>query len=498
MHRVPAFLAATLLVASVFPSVAGAHPVERYSDDHVYLYCEGFGDELGTALFYADASSTYDPFAQLVYWEAPASPDFDPPTLLSQEAEVSLEGDTFTATLGMYAYSEDPEPPSFVGTATVTAVLEPIGDPESFTYQSEGSNAKYRVDGTTQEFSVSGEASLPGDRVLALDNCFAGREMVSVFATNPDAYVQRSSYLNISCAWELDGGFAYLSGWAEGGGMGADLFVGTEDGAVYGNTEAVTFTKSAFAADFDLFDAGGPEPEPETIGVAAVPGPGDLVGSASASASLTSTGERTRTTDRYGWEKYTVVSQLLAAAGSVEITYPGGELSLAIDDIACDAVSARYQYRSATPDEHAKGPGGGKPLKNDLPENAIPLAVPSSVSVGSTAGTALDPEVPCTGLDPEFGEFPYPIGHTAWWTFEGNGGDVTADTAGSSFDTIVGAYVMDAGEYVQLGCVDDVMIDPEYWSLQAAITIPTDAGVTYYLQVGGYGGETGQLELALY
>lgn len=498
MRRVPALLAAALLVAAAFPSVAGAHPVERYSDDHVSVYCEGFGDESGTAFFYADVSSSYGSFAELGFWAFPASPEFDPPTLASQEAEVSLEGGALTATLGMYMFSEDPEPPTFVGIATVTALLEPVGEPETFSYQSEGSNAKFRVDGTAQQLSVSGDASLPGDVVLELGNCYATHETTSVFATSPDAYVQRSSYIAIGCSWEEDGVFAFLSGWAESDFMEADLYLGTADGEFYGLADGTTLTKSAFAADFDLFSLGGPGPGPEAIAPAAVPGPGELAGSASATASLTSTGERTRYTDRQMWDKYTVSSQLLAVDGSLEITYPGGDLSLVMDDVACYAESARTQFRSAAPDEHARGPGGGKPLKNDLPEDATPLTVPSYVSVNSTSGTALDPEVPCTAFDPEYGELEYPIGHTAWWSFEGTGGEVTADTAGSTFDTIIGAYVMEGDGFLGLGCVDDVMIDPENWSLQAAITIPTDAGVTYYLQVGGFGGDTGQLELAVY
>jgi len=65
-----------------------------------------------------------------------------------------------------------------------------------------------------------------------------------------------------------------------------------------------------------------------------------------------------------------------------------------------------------------------------------------------------------------------PFGHTAWWTFTGSGGDVTMDTAGSDFDTVVGVYVLNGGAFEQVGCVDDVF-DPETeeGSLQAAITV---------------------------
>jgi hypothetical protein len=91
-----------------------------------------------------------------------------------------------------------------------------------------------------------------------------------------------------------------------------------------------------------------------------------------------------------------------------------------------------------------------------------------------------------------------PFGHTAWWTFTGTGGDVTVDTAGSDFDTVVGVYVLAGGAFTQVGCVDDVF-DPETeeGSLQAAITVATIAGQTYYIQAGGFGDSAGTLRFSL-
>jgi hypothetical protein len=90
-----------------------------------------------------------------------------------------------------------------------------------------------------------------------------------------------------------------------------------------------------------------------------------------------------------------------------------------------------------------------------------------------------------------------PIGHTGWWTFTGNGGEVTIDTAGSTFDTVVGVYVMDGEELVQVGCVDDVADGAGGGTAQAVITVGTDADVTYFVQAGGFSSSTGQLELSV-
>ena len=75
---------------------------------------------------------------------------------------------------------------------------------------------------------------------------------------------------------------------------------------------------------------------------------------------------------------------------------------------------------------------------------------------------------------------------------EGTGDPVTVDTAGSDFDTIVGVYVEEEGSLVPIGCVDDIEE-----SLQAAITVDTTVGVTYLVQAGGFGGQTGTLVLTI-
>ena len=61
---------------------------------------------------------------------------------------------------------------------------------------------------------------------------------------------------------------------------------------------------------------------------------------------------------------------------------------------------------------------------------------------------------------------------------------------------MVGIYLQQDGEMVQVGCVDDVVVGEE-GTAQAVITFGTDADATYYVQAGGYGGSTGQLELSV-
>jgi hypothetical protein len=65
---------------------------------------------------------------------------------------------------------------------------------------------------------------------------------------------------------------------------------------------------------------------------------------------------------------------------------------------------------------------------------------------------------------------------------------ITVDTTGSSFDTVMQAYTLGAGafSFVPNACDDDVPQVPFGRSLQAAVTIPTVVGTTYYFQIGGF------------
>jgi hypothetical protein len=192
--------------------------------------------------------------------------------------------------------------------------------------------------------------------------------------------------------------------------------------------------------------------------------------------------------ERSGNFKFNATGWVLAVDGTLTIDLGSGPEQLTMDTTTCEAQDALVRYISTRP----KGPK----LKNDAPTGAIALPLGSTVEV-RTGGTAREPEAPCTVDDGEH-VHEIPIAHTAWWTFTGTGGDVTIDTAGSTFDTVVGVYVLDGGTFEQVGCVDDVF-DPETGegSLQSSITVATTAGVTYYVQIGGFGDSTGTLRFRL-
>ena len=149
-------------------------------------------------------------------------------------------------------------------------------------------------------------------------------------------------------------------------------------------------------------------------------------------------------------------------------------------------------YRSKVLVTAPKGPKpGGKVPTNDLPSGAKSLAIGGSANV-QTKGASPDREAvfDCVIFEDENGApFEVPVANTVWYKFTGTGRSVTVDTAGSDFDTVLATYTAGPGGTftpVANGCDDDVPTPPVGRSLQAAVTIPTVAGTTYYVQIGGF------------
>jgi hypothetical protein len=471
MRRVVAFLAGLMLATATFAGTAIAAPSDHFGDTQTQLFCENLTNDAGAAQLFVAVSEQFGSGGGLAFWASPADPATDPPTWISGASAVLLEGATLTGTFDVFEFQEpvNPDDPPFgdpVGEATLEATLTPVGDPQPYSFEEKSGNHHFRVTGTFQELAVDGTLNLPEDISFDLGSCVAGVDSFSAFSNNPASFVQQLSEVQLFCMWETADGFVNLFA-ASGQGGFADLFVTDASGSYFGFGDA-SLTDTAFSATWDLF----PAQEDGEL---------DPVGDASASADLTRTGERINESISFGNVKIHVTGEVLAVDGTLELATPGGSQSLAMDAEHCSGADVRETVL-----ESARQGPRGKPLANDTPDAAEPIAVGESVTVRTT-GTALDAEQPC--LVDEGGELPF--GHTAWWTFEGTGGDVLVDTAGSDFDTVLGVYTLEGDTFVQVGCVDDVD------SLQARITVPTDAGVTYYVQAGGFGGDSGSLVLTV-
>jgi hypothetical protein len=496
MRRFPIVLAAAVLLLAASSSVASAHRSMRMSDTQLSLSCDLVEAEDGIVHFSAMVSQQHGSAAWLIFWQAPALPDDRPPTWVSLDGtvEMSADGSSLSAALDMYEYIEGseeepfPEPGAFVGQATVEATLVPVGDPQPYSYESSGSNARYLVEGVTQEYAVSGVATLPGELTFDLVGCTGFSDTSTSFATSPDAYVARSEGTFVSCYWENEGYSIGLNAYRDGESAGADMFLMDVNGEYYGIADELTLTDDSLDAALDIYRPA--EPPAEEASAYAI-GPGELVGSATVSASLEPTGDRHRFAEQFGWEKYRSRGEALAVNGEMSVAWPGGEVTLHLDAESCGAEAYVSWQHYATPN----GTPSVKPVPNDLPEDALPMEIGESALVRDTGGASPEPEVPCSVVDPEVGEpVELPFGFTAWWTLEGTGGELTVDTAASDFDTVVGIYTVDGEGFVQVACVDDVVMG-DTATTRASIIFGTDAGVTYFVQAGGYGYSSGRLEV---
>jgi hypothetical protein len=186
------------------------------------------------------------------------------------------------------------------------------------------------------------------------------------------------------------------------------------------------------------------------------------------------------------------VEQRLAVDGEFELS--NGQ-RLVMDSESCLAYTFdnHNQRRAPAPKEPAAPP------VNDAPDGAIELA-PGDSARANTTGAETFPEVP-NATCPQ-GVFDG-MGATVWYTVEGTGGEVTIDSAGTDFDTVMAVYTFDGESLTEIACLDDVAFEPIGATLQAAITIDTTPGVTYYVQVGGWmpffaeDAERGRLRIAV-
>ena len=133
---------------------------------------------------------------------------------------------------------------------------------------------------------------------------------------------------------------------------------------------------------------------------------------------------------------------------------------------------------------HAAAP----PPNDDLHDPVIIPGKPFDHSLDTSAATTEDGEPqPCAG-----------IAKTVWYAFtETMNQFAQADTFGSGFDTALAVY---SGPPPGLATFDDLTLvdcNDDYESLQSKVTFTASGGVTYYFQVGGYGGSTGDLQFHL-
>ena len=412
MRRSLILAVSAALLLAVAPAAVTAAPLTRVTEHAVIVDC-GLTNDSGTVAAFAVDSSIEGGFGEMVFWAAPATPSGEP-TLVSTGADVSGTDSSMSAQYDLIDLATG-EP---AGTGSLTATLTPDGPSETVSERFREGNRWVRVEGTVQPMAVSGTVVVPGADTFDAAGCFAVVQTLTFTSTNPAASVDRFDNFSLSCSWETADGFVAMSATADRFAAFGDIFVVDATGEYSGFAD-VTMTTTAFAGTWELFATDGETP----------------VGSASASATLTSTGETIRTKDGTPPNFAMFTTTPFLVDGTLEVSTPGGDQTLPMDDEHCFASQDRVFFHSVRP----AGPKPG-PLANDTPENAAAARLGRTIRI-VTGGNAEAAEEPCTVVDPETNQtFEVPFGFTAWWTFVGTGGPVTIDTARSNFDTVLAVY----------------------------------------------------------
>jgi len=465
MRRLLAILAALVLVAAIPAAVSGGKATKE-TDHFVGINCDGIAPTSGQGFLFlgVSISDNFGPGGGLELWDG-SSPQGPPDITSDFEAPVdaSYVGGVFTASIPLLDSSGDP-----AGTGTIEATLTPVGEQFTIEDRFRFGNTWERFTALIQPLAADGTAVIDG-KTFDLGECFAEDTHVTTFRTNPNSFVQRFATADTNCTIENAGGtIGAMFIDASSDEVFVDAFLFEGPGSPLAAFGTVLLTDGSGSGDLDLFDPETGEP---------------LGGTASIDLSLTA-GDSYSYVLKDGAGKQMVRGQLIDVEGT--LTFPG----IPAFDLS-ECVTFVGEAKDIFHAPNGPKPKGKAPA-NDLPAGALRLTVGGKTSQ-STRAAAVDQEADYSCMvfdDPFSGESEViPVEHTVWFKVVGTGAEVTVDTAGSDFDSVAAAYVSDgAGGFVEVGCVDDVPLDPIGRTLQSAVTFPTTAGTTYWVQIGGFPG----------
>jgi len=452
VKRVYAAIATAAILVGLIPGAVSAGRVEKFSDHFLFASCD-LPIDAGLISGFVEVSTGSD-FSSvgLDVWLDPDIPFENDPTIHGSTDTIDLtdDGATIEAHGSFPTFDIDGNPE---GDAELTITVARTGEIHPFLPEPGKMNVNDKTSGFEER--LEGSATLTWDGAeYALPECEGSVGDIDFFLTRPRAFVSANSGVTIHCLWETETAVAEFDATEDERGYFAGAFLETPVGPLF-NVDAPTgsVTESGLDATFELDN-----------GVTAV-----------ATATFTLNGSPVTST-LYGATFHTkAVEQALVPTGSME--YSTGD-TFVIDDEHCDAVIFENHSTHSQP----KGPKAGKAPVNDGPQGAIALK-PGSRFNTTNVGATPEPEFQILTCPQGFADR---FGRTLWYTIEGSGGPVTIDTGGSAIDTLIGVFVPSDAGFEEIACIDDVEFEPVGATYQAAITIDTEVGVTYYVEIGGF------------
>lgn len=447
------------------PTAVSAGKATRFTDTTASFGCDELASTGGTGVAFIGASSS-DQFGSDAFFDfwAASPPDGAPDVSrdYEQDVDVAWDGTTISGSFPIVSGSGDP-----LGMADFSATLTPAGDPYPIEDSFGSGNRKDTIKGSGQPMAVEGTFTTTTGLTFDLAGCLGDVTTITEFATNPASAVSHFQQRTSDCPLANengDEGFVYID-FTNSDDVFVDSGVVDENGEGTGAIGSGVIDDGTLDLVLDTYDWATGEPV-------------DVPASIHATF--------TETNDRFVVDMHGRSNRFISRGTLVDM-----EGTLTIGDVTFDlgsCVGSNARSKDLFIPMRGPKPGGKVPV-NDKPSGAVQLALGKSATV-QTKGADVDREAPyeCLTFDEEEGPFEVPVSNTVWYTVTGTGGSITIDTAGSDFDTVVQAYTSSGGqfEFVPDGCDDDVPLQPFGRSLQAAVTIPTVAGTTYYVQIGGF------------
>lgn len=426
----------------------------------------------GGAVAFSGSLTGEGPDAYIAVWDPGSDPTVDPPTLHSDESfrvdRVSWDNGVVLGTVPMiHATTGEP-----AGEAAVRAELT-AGPGETTIERAptrDWHNQRVHQASAVQPAVATASVVLPGRGERTFSGCPGAITTVRRWTTQPDASVQRlDPAVFFECSATHPSGqsvFMAVEAGSESAIWLERKVPGNDEPSVIGFSYEATSTRTSVTSTVPLYAP--PDFEP--------------AGHALLEASLTRSGQRRFVLAHQDGRK-TMVVEDLTVAGTVR--FPDGTL------FSFTGCSGERNTSHEVLTDPAGPRRGGPAPSNDRPDGAIAL-VPGGSRTDQSRGAAPAAEVPLWCHDNP----PYPeelTGNTLWYTVEGTGRPMTVDTAGSSFNTVLGVYARQGDVLVEIACVDDLFGE----TLQARGTFPTEAGQVYLAQVGGYASQFGNIRVTL-
>lgn len=370
------------------------------------------------------------------------APDFEKP------ADLTITDGSVSGTIPMLRFTPGEEPVP-ARAASIDLALTPLGERvRDRTSVSNNDNVRSSTIAFTQPVAVSGSVTVNGTTYSDVPECVGAHETFTTRTTNPDTRVagigSGSTYDAHCVLGDSEGALELIRDGKESVGF-FETF--SEENFVFGAIEEATWRPGTLRGTYTLEEGGS--------------------GTATASVEQGVLVEQFDIEDTLGPFRRMVHVERYDAAG--RLVLPDGTTWA----LTCDLEISKGIAILHSP--------SGPRVTNDTSADAAPLAAGDRVEL-KTGRAAPIGEIGTECAQSEFSR-------TVWYSVDGAGGEVTLDTAGSDFDTVLAVYVVTDGELAEIACGND---DEDRFATTAWTTRP---GVRYLVQVGGVDGQSGNLVL---